>query len=191
MFKKYKCNLKTIYLSRLNFETINTKLNIKYLYLSNLYNLERLELTEKSSLKELYIHSCNKLNYICLNIIMLCLFDFCNQNISSTEIYFEIKSQRQKLIFIKDKEIVIHSFENQVFNNSFIKGCRATFSSSLFVRFTGQHCYNKPIGRCSTDLYRCGADDSRQHGDFYLRFSDHLFQYSLDSFPKCPVQDDH
>lgn len=34
---------------------------------------------------------------------------------------FAIKSQRQRLIFIKDKEIVIHSFENQVFYNSFIK----------------------------------------------------------------------
>ncbi len=85
--RNYKCNLKTVYLSELNLEIINQKLNITYLYLSKLENLKRLEITKGSTLKELYVDSCENLSYICLNENELSVFEINNFFFSLTLIF--------------------------------------------------------------------------------------------------------
>jgi len=97
IYKNYKCNIKTVYLNQLNLITIKTKLNIKYLYLSNLENLKSLEITEESTLKELYIDSCKNLNSVCLNLNELNRLEIKNENVSSIVLYFELQSIKRKL----------------------------------------------------------------------------------------------
>ncbi len=115
IFKNYTCNLKTIYLSQLNFEIINTKLNIKYLYLSKLDNLKRLEITNGSTLKELYINSCENLNYICINVFELNKLEIINENISLIELYFEMLSIKHKQDITFSNQF---SNQNYLFNNN-------------------------------------------------------------------------